>query len=161
MITRSLAVAEGVCAEEQADASALQSEGVLLGRYILRDRTLAPEAIELYVGGCSKLFRNPAAEDGLAVSEFVRRHPWALPLLDAAAALFHPQTLLRRKLLLMLSILETMPRHTPTFESRPRGRSHLLGLLLFWGFMSGLKVAAGIMLYRFADRSRRRGPKRP
>jgi hypothetical protein len=153
MITGAVAVAKGF----GSDASAIRREGASLARYILRDRTVAPEAVELYVAGCSRLFRDPAAKDGLAVSDFAGRHPWALPLLDAAAAILHPQTLLRKKLLLMLSILETMPRHTPTFEPRPRGRSPLLGLLLFWGLMSGLKVAAGILLYRFADRSPRGG----
>jgi hypothetical protein len=152
MITHFLAIEVGIAPEERAEVSALKREGALLARYILRSRTIAPTALERYAAGCTRLFRDPAAEEGLAANEFVHRHPWALPFLDAAAALFHPHALLRKKLLLMLSILETMPEHAPTFAPRPRARVHLLGLLLLWVLTSVFKVSAGVVLYPFAER---------
>ncbi len=128
-------------------------EGLVLARYLLRGREAAPEAVERYAAACGKLFGGPAAPEDLALLELVRRRPWALPLLDAAAALVRPHSLLRKKLFLMLAILETMPAHAETFAPRPGPRWRVILRLAVWGALGGLKATLGLVLYSIVRRA--------
>ena len=137
-----------------ATSTGLAEEGALLARYLLRGREVAPLSIERYVAACGKLFGDPASAEDLAVLELARRRPWTLPLLDAASGLAHPHALLRKKLFLMLAILETMPAHAETFIPRPRPRWRVILRLAAWGALGGLKATAGLGLYSLARRAR-------
>jgi hypothetical protein len=141
--------------ELQADgAGDLTAEGHLFARYLLGRVDPAPEVSERYAAACATLFADAPTHQERARNLFVRRHPWALPLLDAAAGFIQPHTLLRRKLFLTLAILETAPAHAELFTPEPCARSVLVVRVLFLGVSSLLKAAAGILLYPLAGRTR-------
>jgi len=85
--------------------------------------------------------------------EFVRRHPWSLPPLDATAALMDPQGLLRKKLFLMLAILETTTTHVDVFTPKPRAPWRALLQVAWLGVMSVLMVVVGLFVYGWSRRS--------
>jgi hypothetical protein len=130
-----------------ADDAALMAEGRLLGGYILGEPP-CEDAVRRYAGGTRKLFAPDDA--GMQPLRFAARHPWALPCLDAAAGLLERDGALRRRLLLMLAILEATPQHAdkflPHMETRT-GRMTVLGRLVAWGAACGLKLIGGLVLY--------------
>jgi len=83
-----------------------------------------------------------------AMTRFVQRHPWTLPALDAALALTRPDTLLRKKLLLMAAVLETRPEYSAAFL--PRDRSWLAATGVAVSILrAGLLAVFGLILARF------------
>ena len=143
-----------------AASAGLDGEAEQLAGYILGPRRApceAAEALEVtarYAAACRVLFTAGASSEDLAVLEFVKRRPWALPFLDAAAALTRSRSLLRKKLLLMLSILETMPGNADLFAPRPRPRWRVVGRLAVLGLVGLFKTALGLLIQPIASRSR-------
>jgi hypothetical protein len=131
----------------------LTVEGALFARYLLRDRDAAAEALERYALACDRLFDERVPVADVTVVRFARRRPWSLPLLDAAAGLVNPRALLRKKLLLMLAILETMPVYAGTFSSTSRPRWLVVARIAVWGVLGGLKAVVGLLLYPVARRA--------
>src|ERR671925_638162 len=110
----------------------LRSEAAVFARYLLGPESIiSNDVLERYADGCETLFDASEAADDVAIVDFVRRHPWSLPCVDAAAALLSPQTLIRKKLLLLLAVLETTPAHVDSFTPVSRSRAGI-GLRLFW-----------------------------
>ena len=139
-------------------STALREEGVLLALYLLGGREPPLAALERYESACATLFNAPHPPEDPAVLGFLRRHPWSLPFLDAAAALFHPHALLRKKLLLMLAILETMPLSTAPggvdlFSPRPGPRVLVIAKLAFWGASSAFKASVGAIIFAVSRRA--------
>lgn len=126
----------------------------MLASYLLGGRAAPAEAVERYARACDAVFSFPTPPKGLAVLRFIRRRPWSLPFLDAATAILEPQALLRKKLFLMLSILETMPANADTFTPRAAPRWRVLLRLARLGLTSALKAAAGLAILPVARRSR-------
>ncbi|MGQ9588796.1 MAG: hypothetical protein ACUVYA_00720 [Planctomycetota bacterium] len=124
----------------------LRREARVFARYIL-GRETAPHLIERYARAHEALGPALRSERGARAVALAARRPWLLPFLDAAASLVEPQGLLRKKLLLMLAILETSTEHVEVFAPRPRPRPLVLARLFFWGAAAALKAAAGIPLY--------------
>ena len=132
---------------------ALIDEAALLARYVAGIEATPVVAVR-YARACEVRLAAPPHPREAAVLAFARRHPWALPLLDAAAGLLRPQSLLRRKLILMLAIVETMPEHAAMFVSAPHGRARTIARVLWWSGMSLLKLIGGLVLYPLASRPR-------
>lgn len=109
-----------------------RGEAELFGRYVLGHRGLVDrDVLARYAEGCAVLFGVPGSPEDAAVVEFVRRHPWSLAFVDAAAAALCPHTLLRKKLLLMAAVLETIPAYAESFSPMTRSRVALV-LRLAW-----------------------------
>src|SRR5207249_778165 len=119
------------------------SESRLFGRYLL-DIEPSLELQQRYAAACRKLFADPAPPE----LRFVRRHPWALPLVDAAAGLRHPQSELRQRLLLMAAILETTPDYAEFFLTTPSPAT-----VVWQGIRSAVKIALGIPILAVARRA--------
>jgi hypothetical protein len=131
----------------------LLTEGRRFGGYLLRSAP-SERAVERYASACPRVFKDPVAAQDRALLGFVSRHRWSLPLLDAVCGLLAPQALLRKKLFLMLAILETVPAHAGVFTSRPASIL-LVGLRLAWlGSLSALMALAGVPLLFWARRAR-------
>ena len=121
-------------------------EARAVARYLLGVEPPEP-LLARYRQAHAVLLPDPSPQDQ-AVLEFLRRHPWSLPFLDGATSLLAPESILRKKILLMLSILETTPAFAPIFI--PPGR-RLPGLLLrmAWRGIAGVaKVIAGAVLWK-------------
>ena len=132
----------------------LVEEGKLFARYLLGRQDSAPEVYERYATACAILFEAAPTREEWAVNLFVRRHPWSLPLIDAATGITRPHTLLRKKLFLILAILETASAHAEVFTPKPCARGLLAVRVLILGTTSLLQAAAGLLLYPFARRTR-------
>lgn len=90
----------------------------------------------------------PDSSDSGRVVDFVSRHPWALPFLDAACGLLRGDDLLRKKLLVLLAILEATPRYADRFLPPPaRGIVPLAAEVGWSGVVATVKCAVGILLW--------------
>jgi len=127
----------------------LDAEARRIGRYLVGG-DLPDEMIERYREANRCLFPDtPSPEDG-ALLDFVRRQAWSLPLLESALGLIRPEALLRRKLVVLMAILETEPRFAGHFEAVAPGRTYAVLRLLGLGISSVFKVLGGLLLYPFA-----------
>ncbi len=123
----------------------VQAEARLFSRYLL-GRDPDPEVSARYADACGSLFGDESDARDAAVVAFARGHAWSLPFLDAACGLLDSRALLRRKLLLMLALLETVPGNADLFLARPTGRSALIARLAGHGLTSALKMAGGLLI---------------
>jgi hypothetical protein len=91
----------------------LRREAEILGRYLVK-RPLDEPAVSLYVNAV----RNTAGvlnERERKRLAFVRRHPWALGLVDAGLNLVDSPAEVRHRIYLMFSILEASPGYHDRF----------------------------------------------
>lgn len=130
----------------EADAL-LAEEAQLFARYLL-EVDLDPTICDRYISAVRARFAS--GHDGDLA--FVRKHRWALPLIDAAAAVFRPRSQVRRRVFLMAALLETSPRHAAFFLAPPPPRGALVFGLVTRGITSGAKLLAGSLLLPFIRR---------
>ncbi len=119
----------------------------LISRYLM-DADPPVELVNRYVAAHRKLL----GDDVISEWEFVRRHPRLLPYLDAAAGIFAPRSLLRRKILLAAAVLEASPAYAGFFLEENENRLHLLCVLFWQGVRSAVKLAVGLPLLFMARR---------
>ena len=141
-------------AGETESETTLREEAALFSRYLAGGGTGSREVVERYIDACRKLRLDHAAGQDLGLLVFVSRHPSSLPLLDAACGIVHPEALLRKKLFLMLALLETTPAHATLFIAQPRPFLRAVGRLALYGASASLKILAGLMLYPLARTAR-------
>lgn len=130
----------------------LQAEARIFGRY-LGGRMPPPELIDRYVEANRVLRATSVSARDVALVAFVRRHPWTVSCLDAAAGFFARDGLLRSKLLVMAAILEASPAFADEFLPRPSGRLALVVRLIALGVVVVVQVGIGTVLYGAAVRS--------
>jgi hypothetical protein len=118
-------------------------------RYLVGQPASA-ELARRYAEADAALSPGPHAPSDHAMVRFVRRHPACLPYLDAACAVFRPQCLLRRKLLLTVAILEATPDFTRCFIHEGGSMGRALLQLAAIGVRGAFKFAVGCMLYPLA-----------
>ncbi|MCW5889098.1 MAG: hypothetical protein KIT14_00960 [bacterium] len=133
-----------------ADEATLAREGSLLGRYLV-GREPSPALVARYVDAARTLFAPVSDEPVVA---WMRRHPWSLPFLDAAAALRAPTGLLRGKVLIMAAILETSPEHADEFLPAVVSPVRLVWQLALSGTSAVLQALIGLPLWAIAARGR-------
>lgn len=80
----------------------------------------------------------------------IRRQPWLLPFLDAAAGILDRGALLRKELLLATAILEATPEHAGFFLAEPESRLALVTCLVWQGVCAAFKMLIGIPVYLLA-----------
>jgi hypothetical protein len=95
----------------------------------------------------------PSLDDPLLT--FVRRHPWSVGPLDAAASLLQPGGRLRSRLLTMAAILEASPDCAEDFLPRAASTPRLVWTVIAAGAVTALQAAAGLALLPVARRARR------
>ena len=94
----------------------LEKEAILFTKY-LTGTTPSPELINRYAEACVKLnFSVAETEDKYL--EKILRWPFLLPFFDAALSLRNTKTVLRKKILVMLAVLETTPEYYSFFSSK-------------------------------------------
>ncbi|HEV1995132.1 MAG TPA: hypothetical protein VGR03_12455 [Candidatus Acidoferrum sp.] len=119
----------------------------LFARYLIGQE--APdELLPRYVRANSILFREGCDPKETAAVAFVCRHPRTLPYMDAACGLLRPDHLLRKKLLVIMAILETTPALADHFLSRAtRGIWPLLAEVAWTGLVASVKGIVGLVLF--------------
>jgi NADH dehydrogenase len=128
--------------------SELHQEGRQLARYLLGVEP-APEILSRYVSGSRELWADAPDEPEV---RWWRRHPRMLPVLDAAAGLLRPQSLLRQKVLLMAAILEATPEHAEFFLCRPPRKPWVFVVLAAQGAKAVAKAFVGLPVLWWARR---------
>jgi len=132
-------------AQPRGDAE-LAAECLVFARYLLGKRP-PQELVERYIAANRSLIREGESGPGGPELRFVRRHPSTLPFVDAAAGLLKPESLLRRKLLVMTAILEATPVYADFFLREPGGPLSVFGKLLWQGIRSAVKITLGIPVF--------------
>lgn len=131
---------------DRQDEESLRAEAVLFADYLLGTRP-SPAVVERYVAASSALSSGPAGRRDEALLAACRRHPRALPFLDAAAGVLAPDSLLRRKLLVMAAILEATTDCAPDFLPGTVSAASFVGRLTWLGIVAGFEVAVGVVLF--------------
>jgi hypothetical protein len=80
------------------------------------------------------------------VLDYALRHPWSIPMLDAGTALARGGSLFRKKLLVMMAILETTPEFVDRTEPRSLGLGRLAWRLGTSGLRTAFHLVAGLAL---------------
>jgi hypothetical protein len=135
------------------EARHLETEARVFARYLV-GRTPPQELIDRYAEA-NRILRTTSADGrDAALVAFVRRHPWAVPFLDAATGIFRRNGELRSKLLVMAAILETSPVFADDFLPRTVRPVALIVRLIGLGVVAVVQVCIGAALYAVAARSR-------
>lgn len=128
----------------------LRCEAVAFSRYLV-GAAPSDALVDRYVQANHVLFAAaPPAADDAALIAFARRHAWAIPLFDASMAVTKPGSLLRKKLLVMMAILETAPEFAARTSPRAVGVPRLVlggaaaGATAALNFVGGLALAAAV-----------------
>lgn len=129
----------------------LEEEARVFGRYLV-DASPAPDVIERYRAAVATLWPSPPARPDAALLAFVRRHPWSVAPLDAAATLVDRTGALRSRVLLAGALLETTTAHADDFLPRTVSMPALLGRLAASGISTALLAVAGLALWPIARR---------
>ena len=127
------------------------AESILIGRYMLGcepPRELQERYVVAHHILCNEQGQ-PAVSPEL---QFVHRHPWALPFIDAGAGLLQPASVVRKKIFLMTAILEATPVYAEFFLPRREPVLQLLLDLTWQALRGGLKIAIGLPLFLWARR---------
>ena len=132
----------------------LEDEARVFARYLLH-REPPGDLIARYVTAIRTLFPRTLEPTDQVVVDFVRRHPWSLPFIDSAAALFQPGSVLRRKILVFAAILEASPRFVDDFLPQRTAVIECIGKLVAIGAVAVFKVAIGGVLLTLLRRSSR------
>ena len=131
----------------------LEKECQLITRYLV-DKAPSQEFISSYIMGNSSLFSDPPLEEDLSILSFIRQFEWVLPFLDAACGILRPRSLLRKKILLMVAILEASPHYTDHFLPEAVSLSRFFFSMMRYGVQTGLKAVLGCCIYPIAIRAR-------
>ncbi len=125
--------------------SSLTAEGMIaadfrrIARYLI-DVDPEPELVRRYLDAHKLLL------GGVPCSEinYVRRHPAALPYLDAAAGVLASQSQFRRQIVVAAAILEASPRHADIFLKTFDHRAKALWQCVVLGVVSAFKILVGV-----------------
>ena len=129
------------------DEAVLRKECRQISRYLLNVEP-ATEIIDRYVTACRKLWATEQEPELL----WWQKHPRMLPLLDAATGLLRPQSLLRKKILLVAALLETTPAHSEFFLRPPPRMPWILMTLAGQVTLAAAKTLLGIPVLWWARR---------
>ena len=129
----------------------LKNESVLIAKYLIGSH-LPKELSDRYVSANQELMKNFVPENTYAELDFILRHDWTLPFIDAAAGLLLPNSIVRKKVLLMAAILETSPFYASQFFQKPDSALKILIICAWNGFRSIFKLIIGIPILIVARR---------
>lgn len=125
----------------------LHAEARCFARYLV-GRTPSTEVQARYA---LAMGTTPPAGRDAALLGLARRRPRTIGLLDGGLALVDPHAELRRRLYVMLAILESTPEHCDRFLPAARGPAYVL-LVALAGLRGALRGAAGVLLLRLVAR---------
>jgi hypothetical protein len=124
----------------------LEQESVIICRY-LTGRDPGEKATALYCGAHNRLPLQLSAKEA-ATWQHCLSSPFVLGSVEAALAIKNPDSLIRKKILLMLAILESTPAFHDFFLPQKRSAFYLFKLL-FTGIKAILKIINGYLLLLF------------
>jgi hypothetical protein len=130
------------------DPDALLREGADIARYLTGTSTPV-EVLDRYVEAHRIIFSDEPTQSERSAVAFIRRHPAAIPYVDAACSLLHPHGLLRNKILLMVALIETTPHFADMFFPEPLSKTSALIRIAGCGLRGIMNTIIGLALYSF------------
>jgi hypothetical protein len=121
----------------------------MISRYLI-DCEPTNDLIERYC--LAMQIKGQMSESDDAEWHWVCRYPRSLRYLDAATGLVRPHSSLRRRLHLMMAVLETSPAHARHFLPRPRSVFRLITNLTCNGARVFFNAAIGLPMLAWARR---------
>ena len=129
----------------------LKLESVLISKYLI-DCIPPKELTERYVnanlillGNQDHVMKNPELR-------FIYRYPFVLPFIDAAAGILSPNSIIRKKILIMSAIIEATPTFSDFFLRKPDPLLKLLIILGWHGLKGVAKTIFGIPMFIWSRR---------
>ena len=123
----------------------LRQEASLIAHYLLGSQP-SPGIVDRYVAGATRCFGSDITQSDRELLSFVRRHPATLPFFDAASALFNPKSQLRKRILLMVAILETTPEYCSNFFAEPFSKTEFIVRSFLIALTTAVQAAVGLVL---------------
>jgi hypothetical protein len=103
-----------------------EKEAEIFSKYLVKS-SVSGELKKRYVLACQKLKPSGNLRDEKILS-FAVRNPFFLPLLDAGLTFSKHKSLLRKKIMIMLAILETTPEYYEAFTTKNYGGIKWVGI---------------------------------
>jgi hypothetical protein len=150
---RNLNDESGIAKHRGFSTDALIQECRVITQYLLGQEP-PQDLINRYIEANSIHFTGETSHTDLAIVAFVRRNPWSLPFLDAVSGFFRPNSLLRKKILLMIAILEAAPQFAVFFLPERFSIPRFLWRMSGYGLSSAVKFMIGCFIYPFAVNAR-------
>jgi hypothetical protein len=126
---------------------ALRAQGALLGHYLIKQAP-SDQALTLFERAIAHAPGTLSTQDRKLLA-FVTAHPWALGIIDSGLVFVRPYSEVRRRLYIMLSILESMPEYSNIFLPSQRSPWYLLTIMLA-GIRGVAKAIAGVIFIKGA-----------
>jgi len=120
-------------------------EAQVFGQYLI-GQSINEATIERYNIAIVKLDYQAEEWEKAVVARAVRK-PSLIPYYDASMALRHRNALLRKKVFVMLAILETRPEYAELFLSKEYPKSYFLNVIGI-GVRSVYRAVVGLLIYR-------------
>lgn len=121
------------------------NEAQVFGQYII-GQNINKATEERYYNAVEKLDYQ-AAEWEVDIVNKVLQKPVLIPFYDAAMALRHRNALLRKRIFVMLAILETRPEYADLFLSKKYPKTYILNVVGI-GIRSVFRAMIGLIIYR-------------
>ena len=120
-------------------------EAEIFGAYLLGQRP-SEHAIALYEQAMQRL-DIPVIGSDARLLRLMLDNPSAIGVIDSGIALAKPKSMLRRKLLVYLAILESLPEYAHLFL--PSSTSVFYPIYIFWvGIRAGFKGVVGAVIVK-------------
>lgn len=120
-------------------------EAEILGTYLLGAKP-SEQAVSLYLQAMQKLEITISGSDERLLKRMLD-NPAMIGLVDSGLALIRPQSVIRRKLLVYLAILESLPEYAHLFL--PSSTPALYPLYILWvGIRAAFKAVAGVIIVK-------------
>ena len=134
-----------------SDDSVLDAEARIFARYLV-GRAPTAEVVARYRAASRALWPGAPGPGDAERLAFVRRHPWSVGPLDAAAALLDPAGQLRSKVLVTAALLETTTAHADDFLPRTASLPALFWRLFASGMTAVVQAVLGVLVWPWAGR---------
>jgi hypothetical protein len=118
-------------------------EAQIFARYLIK-RQPTSGVIKLYERGVSQ--NKPGASDEKLLA-FLRRHPRLTGLVDAGLVFYRPHSEVRRRIYVMLAILESSPEYHDSFLPAKRSPFYLF-FVAYSGLRAIIKSLCGLVLVK-------------
>lgn len=127
-------------------STTLRWEAQALARHLLKCSNLPERLARRYQEANQKLMNPTLSKGEQTLLDLWHRYPILFPFLEAAHAFPRKDSILRRKALIMLALLETDPEFFVFFEEKPKSLPFLFLQLLWEGITAIFKIGIGYIL---------------
>ena len=127
----------------------IEQQATIFSHYLLK-QSPSPKAIQLYKDSVGDIIQISSLDRKLF--RYIEQHPLSIGFIDAALPLYSPHSEVRRRLYLMLAILEASPEYYRDFLPVERKVWYIF-FVTYSGIRAVLKAAFGSVLVRIIGRS--------